>query len=568
MSTTDISKLRDERDALLACVHPPLTETGKPPPASLRHLDNAFAERLLSTSDARDYCPKANLCVREVVSKSEKGERALLEAEIELLTKVHTRQSDAVQEGPFGFAEAAFPVRLRGHLVYCLLTGQLRTRAFKDDELEQISQETGLSKKIVSETCGKVPVFDKTQFDQILDIYGKLRNSLELTLTYNVWARELSGQLVDAERKISLGTLSSGVAHHFNNLLSVILGYSSFVLNREKISKEAGNALHQITEAAQRGRRLTEEILAFAGSSVEEETICHLHETLGSVLSLLQTQMSSNVRISNQLTATNDAVMAPQSDVHQIIFNLLTNAVDGLPEGGELTLSTVNVDLGNDPDQTYIRLEVTDSGEAHNLPRKKSPPEQSIMELAEEGPESLKLSSVYGIVGRLDGTVMVSSAPESGNRVEVLLPTVPTTPGKAAKAPSRRRLAHTRIWLVDDNPTFREMCVQVLTDEGHEVAEMISGSEMQKKWESSEKKPDLLIIDFSMPEYNGLELCLWLKKHGSKTPVVLVSGFSQNQPDIHEALNMRKTYFLQKPFSVPELMDIVTVALGETLIGE
>ena len=114
---------------------------------------------------------------------------------------------------------------------------------------------------------------------------------------------ELTEQLIQSERIRSLGTLSGGVAHHFNNLLSVILGYSSFVLNREQLSQEATEALQQISEAAQRGRRLTEELLAFAGSDVEEETLCHVHETIQSVLSLLQSQVHSRVRMDTRLLA-------------------------------------------------------------------------------------------------------------------------------------------------------------------------------------------------------------------------------------------------------------------------
>ena len=112
------------------------------------------------------------------------------------------------------------------------------------------------------------------------------------------------------------------------------------------------------------------------------------------------------------------------------------------------------------------------------------------------------------------------------------------------------------------------MCDQVLSAEGHTVQLMESGKEIHERWELPQKKPDLMIIDFSMPEYNGLEICQWLKDHDSTVPVILVSGFSSTQPDIHRALQLRKTYFLRKPFSFRELTDTVTVALGETLIGE
>lgn len=381
--------------------------------------------------------------------------------------------------------------------------------------------------------------------------------------------QELTEQLIQSERIRSLGTLSGGVAHHFNNLLSVILGYSSFVLNREKLSKEATDALQKITEAAQRGRRLTEELLAFAGSEVEEETLCRIHETLNSVLSLLSSQVPTSVRVETHLDAERDTVLGPRSVIHQVVFNLVTNAFDSMPAGGQLIVRTSNMEVDTDAGlQEYLRIEVTDSGGA--LPEAiRARPEEA---LAGSTPPTdrvgLKLSSIYGMVGRLDGTVLLSSDPGSLTRVEVLLPTATAEIAARREPRVRKRLAPSAIWVVDDDPTFREMCEVVLGEQGHTVMGIGGGKELQDLWGKAAKAPDLIIIDFSMPDFNGLELCQWLARQGARVPVVLVSGLSSNQPDIRKALEMKKTYFLQKPFGVRELADVVTVAMGETLIGE
>ncbi|HOW96552.1 MAG TPA: response regulator, partial [Kiritimatiellia bacterium] len=109
---------------------------------------------------------------------------------------------------------------------------------------------------------------------------------------------------------------------------------------------------------------------------------------------------------------------------------------------------------------------------------------------------------------------------------------------------------------------------QVLSDSGHAVEELDSGSAFKERWRKNGARPDLIIMDFSMPEYNGLQLCEWLKGEGGAVPVILVSGFAATQPDIAKALRLKRTFFLQKPFSFREMTDVVTVALGETLIGE
>ena len=378
--------------------------------------------------------------------------------------------------------------------------------------------------------------------------------------------------MLQLERTRSLGTLSAGVAHHFNSLLSIILGYASFVLNREKITGDSAEALRKVCDAAQRGRRLTEEILAFSGSEAEEEGACHIHETINAVLSLLQAQTGHGIQVESRLEAAQDTVMALPSSIRQIVFNLLSNALDSvMPQGGKLSVFTTNVELSTGAGkQQFVRLEVADSGgsvpEGFKPQKNGSAPSKVPLDGDRIG---LRLSSVYGMVGRLDGTVLISSEPGMLTRVEVLLPVQSAKEEAAKEKKVRRRLAPSMLWVVDDDPIFREMCKQVLSEEGHTVEGIPDGRGLRDKWQGHRgAKPDLIIIDFSMPEYNGLQLCEWLRGQGAKVPVILVSGFAANQPDISKALKMKKTYFLQKPFSSRDLADTVTVAMGETLIGQ
>ncbi|GEM_PF-3027239 len=123
------------------------------------------------------------------------------------------------------------------------------------------------------------------------------------------------------------------------------------------------------------------------------------------------------------------------------------------------------------------------------------------------------------------------------------------------------------IWVVDDDAVFCEMCQQVLTAAGHTVQQIDSMHGIQAAWEDpAMAPPQLLIIDFSMPDGNGLECCTWLRDHGATVPVILVSGFSAQHPDIRAALQSRNVFFLQKPFPVPELEDLIAVALGAQLL--
>lgn len=507
------------------------------------------------------FCRETNAFTERMMAHSVSARRWLLETDVDLLQRVDERQVDQTCRTALGLTEAVFPVRCDGVVVDVLWTGRLRDRDMTEAERQTLAGETEWTEEQIMHEYHALPVFSEEQIKKILFMYRRLRDCFEQMLELGNSNRELTHQLVQSERIRSLGTLSSGVAHHFNNLLSVILGYSSYVLNREKLSKEAENALGQISGAAQRGRRLTEELLAFAGSEIEEDRICHVHETLANVMSLLGSQTTSLIRMEHQLAAQHDDVMGPRSSIHQVVFNLLTNAIDSMPDGGSLAVETSNVDVEDEGRlQEYLRIAVMDSGS-------EIPAEEDVAE-AESEEMGLKLTSVYGIVGKLEGTVMISSPPGGERKVEVLLPTASAEGGAGEPPAVREEAVPSVIWVVDDDSTFREMCQVVLSEEGHTVVELSGGREMQKKWQDAEKVPDVIVIDFSMPEYNGLELCEWLHRHGSEVPVVLVSGLSVDQPDIHKAKKMKRIFFLQKPFSFRELSDMVAMAMGESLISE
>jgi len=538
-------------------------------PESIRGLDDSFVKELLggknlSWGEEGLFPESAKFVAR--IKRTDSGKRLFLESDLQLLMDVKKKGREVTHRAPFGLLEAVFPVRVRGEIVHLIFLGRVRETPFVEEEITRIADVAGLDRGEAEDLAATVPVLKKKEVERSIAFCARLCTAIEQALVSQLQAADLTQQLVQSERTHSLGTLSGGVAHHFNNLLSVILGYSSFVLNREKLSKEADDALRQITEAAQRGRRLTEEVLAFLGSDVEENIPCKLHETVESVLSLLESKTAASVRVEKKLNAKHDTVIAEPSSIRQIVFNLLTNAIDSMPEGGTLVIGTANKMMtAEEGEQEYFQLEVIDSSGVL--------PEGFDAELAAEGSVStnrvgLKLSSIYGMVGRLDGTVLVSSEPGAATRVQILLPTVQPGSEEREEKKIRRRLAPSMIWVVDDDAIFREMCRQVLMDEGHTVEEASGGKDFMDRWRRGGQRPDLIIMDFSMPEYNGLQLTEWVRGEGAKVPVVLVSGFAANQPDIKKALRIRKTFFLQKPFSFREMADTVTVALGETLIGE
>jgi polar amino acid transport system substrate-binding protein len=561
-----VQELEASREQLLKSIRllDPVTSSGAPD--VLKRLDVQFVKELMGGSDLPWgdeglYPDTARFLA--ALRRSEPGRRMCLASDVEVLKKVLETGADQPHRGPFDLVETLFPVRVAGRPVHVIWSGKVREKPFTADECAEVARLSGLPKTKVEALARGVPVLSRKQMERAMAFCRRLRDAMEMTLAEHGHAGQLTQQLMQSERTRSVGTLSGGVAHHFNNLLSVILGYSSFVLNREQLSREASDALKQIMDSAQRGRRLTEEILAFVGSDTEEEAPCRVHETIGSVLSLLESKTGSSVKVDTQLVAEHDTVMAQPSSIRQIVFNLLTNAIDSMPSGGVLSVATSNTSLVTDTGQgEYLKIRVSDTSGTTGAKTKGGEPDMAGNRI------SLKLSSVYGMVGRMEGTVVVASEPGASGRVEVLLPVVAAAGRAHEEKKIRRRLAPSQIWVVDDDAIFREMCRQVLSDEGHKVKELNGGREFHDAWRKGADRPDLILMDFSMPEYNGLQLCEWLKNEGSHVPVILVSGFTAHQPDIRKALRLKRTFFLQKPFSFREMADTVTVALGETFIGE
>lgn len=531
-------------------------------PAFLKDLDASGLASILG--DAADRSGTHGGLFRgaaklwERLQASERGRRQIVEDELALWCALDKQGEDLSHKGFLGFKEAVFPVKVQGVVVHAVRSGKWRDEAFSEEQIEEIASCAGVSREEAAKWTAEVPVFDPVLRERLLLVVRQFRDALQLMLHDQIRISDLTRQLAESEKIHSLGTLSAGVAHHFNNLLSVILGYATYVLNREKLSRDATESLHKVCEAAQSGRRLTEEILAFLGSEVEDAVPCRVHDTINSVLSLLESKTGARIKVVKDLGARNDTVLVEPSVIRQIVFNLLTNALDSMLAGGVLTIRTHN--RGGDGDakkREYLVIEVTDTG-----------PASTSEAAASKGWHGVRLGSVCGMVGRLEGTVVVAGEPGLATRVEVRIPTEAPSQESAAPPRVRRRLAKSAIWVVDDDPIFREMCRQVLSDEGHAVQEIGGGKEFLERWKNEKSRPDLIIMDFSMPEYNGYQLCQWLREEGFYVPIILVSGFASTQPDIRKALKLRKTFFLQKPFSFREMADIVTVALGETLIGE
>lgn len=566
---TNLSALELENKQLLHSMLLPDSVLNVSSKHAYKHFDLGFARELVGpdqpwgTNDAFD--PKTRIVV-DVFLANEASKKLYYASENDLLRTVKETVADQDHEGPFGIRESVFPVRLRGSVIHIIRTGKYRTAPFSEKDLNELAFVCNVPMKTVREAVAYLPIYTPEQVDDLKRVHARLRDSIKLALREHVRLMELTGQQMQQERLSALGSLSEGMAHHFSNLLSIILGYSSMLLDRATVREENVEAIRKISEAAQRGRRFTEEILGISESlDSEEPAVASLHERISGTLTLMQTRLKSGIKVNTALEASNDKVVALPGIIHHIAFNAITSAIESMPYGGSLSIRTENVDVKDETgERVELRLTVTDTGIAPG--RRNLPPTASDTDA--DNAVAPRMASLLGLVASLDGTATTRIEDSGLSVLEITLPAATAEEQASPKKNIRRRLAPSHIWVADDDPVVREMCRRVLTEDAHEVREIASGEDFMGAFKDAAEPPELLIYDFGMPDITGSEICQWLREEGHRTPVILISGYSADHPEIKKALKLRKTFLLQKPFSFRDMSDLVTIALGETLIEE
>ncbi len=520
MSTTQATDLQQQLRHLLRRLHLPDTVLRPDAAPILKRMDVQAATRLLQSVDAwndKGLFDESERLVHEVLLKSPETRQAFLASELEWLQRIEATGEDQLHRGPFGLIELALPIKVRGAQVHLLRSGKFREQPFSDAELKELAFASGVPRAAVEAAAAALPIRNGERLASFTALYRRLRDALAAALEAQLQSALLaSGGGESNEALTSLGALAEGAAHQFSNLLSIVLGYTSLVLAKIELPPEALAALNHVADAAQKGRRLTEEILAVAGAPRDEDPVSSLHERLDHALALLQAERPGASRIALDLRAEFDDVPAAPDALHAVALNLLRHALDSAAPDAALRVVTRNVQEG--------------------------------------GVEQIVAEVLEGAGSEGDGGTRVAfpvvreRIPRSGKQV-------------------RRRLAPSAIWVADDDPSVCELCRRVLAADGHSVASCESGEALQRKLAESDAAPDLIIYDFSMPDLDGVEFVSWLRQSGRRVPVILISGFNAEHPDLKRVLQTRKVFLLQKPFSFRDMSDLVTIAMGETLVG-
>jgi signal transduction histidine kinase len=377
---------------------------------------------------------------------------------------------------------------------------------------------------------------------------------------------KVESALRQAQRLEAVGQLTSGVAHDFNNLLTVILGNVN-QLRRTQTDPQVLRRLDMMAQAAERGAKLTAQMLAFSRRQKLEPRPVDLNETVVSMRDLLQSTMGGSVRLETALQPDLWPAMIDPTQIELVILNLAINARDAMEVGGRLSIETANVTLGapERPEQPaageYVMVAVTDTG-AGMSPAVLERVFEPFFTTKPVGKGSgLGLSQVFGLAKQSGGGVRIDTREGEGASVKVYLPRAAADAAVAEEpappAPGGGRSSGAVVLLVDDDPAVREVTAGILREQAYAVVEAGSGGAALEMLDAC-PVIDILLVDFAMPGMNGAELAREVGARRPDLPILFATGYA----DAAALLTASEGEIVHKPFVEDELIRKMAAALA------
>jgi PAS domain S-box-containing protein len=370
-------------------------------------------------------------------------------------------------------------------------------------------------------------------------------------------------KLRQSQKMEAVGRLAGGVAHDFNNLLTAINGFSDLLLM--SVPKEDGKRVHieEIRKAGGRAAELTSQLLSFSRKQVLAPRVLDLNAVVSGMETMLRRLIGENIGFTTRLDPALPSVVADPGQMEQVILNLVLNARDAMPDGGELVVATEKLRLADGdrpqsllevPSGEYALLDVIDNGTGMDAETQSRLFEPFFTTKSKDKGTGLGLSTVYGAVKQSNGSINVETAPGEGTRFSIYLPAA-AKQAKPGKARLRERALNSiggseTILLVEDEDAVRRLVRDVLEVGGYEVFEAPGGEQALELLASriKDKPVHLLLTDVVMGGMSGRELAERLNALRPDTKVLFMSGYTEDAI-IRHGIFTAQASFIGKPFS-------------------
>ena len=361
---------------------------------------------------------------------------------------------------------------------------------------------------------------------------AELEHTHEMILA-EIAQRERAESLLRQSQKMEIvGQITGGIAHDFNNLLMAVIGNLDLLRKHASGDTRTTRLIDGALQGAQRGAALTQRLLAFARRQDLKVEPTSLTDLINGMSDLLERSVGSQIELSVDLPPTLPLTLVDANQIELALLNLVVNARDAMPKGGNLSIAVdvVETDKLEDLESgSYLRLVVSDTGhgmDAETL-RKATEPFFSTKELGKG--TGLGLSMILGVAQQLKGALRLTSEVGRGTRAELWLPAtaqaLDATAAAVEDAEEEAEVSRVTILVVDDDPLIAMSTVDMLEDLGHDVIEANSGARALEILQSG-PKVDLLITDYSMPKMTGAQLAKAARELWPELPILLATGYA------------------------------------------
>jgi two-component system cell cycle sensor histidine kinase/response regulator CckA len=382
--------------------------------------------------------------------------------------------------------------------------------------------------------------------------------------------RILEAQLRESQKFEAVGRLAGGVAHEFNNLLTIIAGHADALMKHIGTRNRLRGVVREIRNAADRAGIVSRQLLAFSRHHVPAPQQLDLNSIVGTMEKMLRRMIGEDIELVTVLQLGLDRVKADPAQIEQVILSLAAQAREAMRNGGTLTIETANVNLdGRQPEPAgvtgpHVMLTVKDTGPAQ--PELQGALFDGLRSAARRSSRAgLTLATVIGIASEANGHMTVTSTPDVGTAIRLYLPRSQESAELIDLDDARRFQARgtETLLLVEDEEAVRRVVRSILERRGYTVIEAASGLEALSAFDDYADEVDLLITDIVMPRMSGRELASRLTALRPDLRVLFISGYVDDSVKPQELFTLT-SHFLQKPFTP----DALTAKVREVLHPE
>jgi two-component system, cell cycle sensor histidine kinase and response regulator CckA len=368
--------------------------------------------------------------------------------------------------------------------------------------------------------------------------------------------KQLEEQLIQAQKMEAVGRLAGGVAHDFNNMLTVISGYNRMILEELSPRDPLREYSDEIAKAADRAGTLTNQLLAFSRRQLIRPLIINLNAVVVQTEKMLRRLLGEDIHLTPDLDPDLANIKADPNQIEQAIVNLALNSRDAMPGGGEIFLQTANVRLDETYTQThlgvrpgnYVMIAITDTGHGMDAETRKRIFEPFFTTKERGKGTGLGLATVYGMVKQSGGDIWVYSEPGKGTTFKLYFPSAAEAVAESETADSERpaHQASETVLVVEDERPVRELIVRMLQQLGYSVLSAASGAEAIEIGNTFSGKIAMLLTDVVMPKMSGRQVADEILRSRPGLKVLYLSGYTEHTV-IHHGVGSGVA-FLPKPF--------------------